>query len=83
MTATDPRWLVTINGRVPTDHDMAQLHQGDLGVYLCCHGERGAWYRSEFAREVNARTFYKDASREFPEDDVCLWTSVDTTTSER
>ncbi len=83
-SAEAARWLVTINGRVVIDTELLVLRQGDLAVYLTCHGESGThlggWYRSEFAREVNARTFHTDASREFPEDDVRLWASVDPST---
>jgi hypothetical protein len=63
---------------------MILLHQGDLSVWLVCHGRHGGGgYRAEFASEVSARTFYQDAAREFPEDDVRLWASVDTTTDRK
>lgn len=80
------RWLVTINGRVPTDRDMDVLGQTSLYLALARHGEMSALIsRAEFVdNEPAAKAFHANASREFPEDDVRLWTSVDpSTTDER
>lgn len=85
MSAPDSsRWLVTINGRVVTDRDMNALNQWSLSDVLrlggVLHGVCD--WRSEFASEVDARGFLSDATREFPGDDVRLWTSVDPSTTE-
>lgn len=76
----DPRWLVTINGRVVTDTDLTVLHQDRLAMILMHRAAKtnALLWRSEFYDEDAAMHFHAGAAREFPEDDVRLWASVDT-----
>jgi hypothetical protein len=88
MTAPkqDPdRWLVTINGRVVLDRDMNALNQWSLSDALRLGGALHGIcdWRSEFGEDAAAVAFRDMATREFPEDDVRLWASVNTTTTER
>lgn len=84
MTHDSSRWLVTINGRVPTENDLVVLHQTALAEMVFDHGEyEGIVERAEFADKSHAVAFHEKAAHEFPEDDVRLWTSVDTDRQER
>lgn len=79
MTSTDDRWLVTINGQVPTDIDMRSLWQTELAGLLSDEGQRDPGQpaaRADFVSSAAAKDFRREAAREFPGDDVRLWVSV-------
>lgn len=64
---------------------MTALCQTELAAGIAFAGAHGgvSLYRAEFMDPPTARQFYDNASREFPEDDVSLWTSVDPSTKGR
>ncbi len=86
MSAPDSsRWLVTINGIAPTYGDMAVHRQTMLASLIASHSTGGTHVgaRAAFHSRRDADHFLFLASREFPEDDVRLWTSVDPSSKER